>query len=485
MYSSRVTKVVAAFLSVGLACAVPAQFTGPSTSSSAYMLPVMPGALTRSILTVGESVNLKPDGTPYRLCGKVDGMGIYPTGRSTFELLVNHEFSSGEGIVRAHGRNSSFVSRWTIARNLNMPFVYNGRDQIKTTNMQGGSQTIFRLCSADMPSKSSLYNVQTGKGTQQRFFMDGEENGVDGRIFAIGVGGSMDGVCTALPYLGKCSHENEVASPHSGDKTIVLTTDDVGSGGELYVYMGDKRLVGTEVEKAGFVGGKLYGIRVPGNPLENRTTGFTTNTFELVDLGDASTQTGSQIQTASTLNAITGWLKPEDCLWDRYRPGIAYVVTSDRFNSTGSPGRTRVWKLTFNSVTNPTGGTVEMLLDGTEGCQMLDNIEEDMLGNLLLQEDTGGLSHQVRVWHYDMATDQLTVVAQSDPARFATGGASFLTINEETSGIVSAAEVMGPGWFLITLQAHYDLDVELDEGGQIMALYCPLSVPAGFNRAVP
>jgi hypothetical protein len=46
------------------------------------------------------------------------------------------------------------------------------------------------------------------------------------------------------------------------------------------------------------------------------------------------------------------------------------------------------------------------------------------------------------------------VVATFDPERFALGGSHFITDDEESSGIIDAKHVMGPGWFLFDAQVH-------------------------------
>src|SRR5258705_4501233 len=87
---------------------------GPSSSQSPYILRSQPGVVTQAILTVGDSVNLKPDGvTPYRMVGIPDGLGAFDNGDGTFTVLMNHEIASG-GAVRAHRANGAFVSRWII-----------------------------------------------------------------------------------------------------------------------------------------------------------------------------------------------------------------------------------------------------------------------------------------------------------------------------------------------------------------------------------
>jgi hypothetical protein len=89
------------------ACAVSANdITGPSSSASSYVARAVPGVVTKSILTVGDSVNAKPDGTPYRFVGIPDGLGAFDNGNGTFTVLVNHELRAGTGVVRAQLRRS-------------------------------------------------------------------------------------------------------------------------------------------------------------------------------------------------------------------------------------------------------------------------------------------------------------------------------------------------------------------------------------------
>jgi hypothetical protein len=66
------------------------------------------------------------------------------------------------------------------------------------------------------------------------------------------------------------------------------------------------------------------------------------------------------------------------------------------------------------------------------------------------------------------------LVAQHDPARFVTGGPSFLTQDEESSGVIDASGVLGQGWYLLDVQAHYpSSDPALVDGGQYLALHIP------------
>jgi Bacterial protein of unknown function (DUF839) len=333
--------------------------------------------------------------------------------------------------------------------------------------------TIGRLCSADLPAQTAFFDRRSGKGTTARLFMDGEEVGPEGRGFAH----SLEGTSWELPHLGKFSWENSVARPGSGDKTVVVGLDDA-TPGQVYVYVGDKASSGSPVERAGLVGGKLYGIKVAGAALET-AAGIPANTaFSLEPVGaDGSVQnmTGAAIQTASVADGITQFLRPEDGAWDPRRLNDFYFVTT---NAIDSPSR--LWRLRFNDPTDPSaGGTITAVLDGTEGQQMLDNMTIDRRGRVLIQEDPGSnlpagqTDYLAKVWLYDIEDDTLTEIAHHSPARFSPGGSGFLTQDEESSGIIPAP-FLGSRWFLADVQAHFtNSDPELVEGGQLLALRVP------------
>jgi MYXO-CTERM domain-containing protein len=84
-----------------------------------------------------------------------------------------------------------------------------------------------------------------------------------------------------------------------------------------------------------------------------------------------------------------------------------------------------------------------------------------------------------------MASDSMLEIGISDAARFTTGGANYFgTQDEETSGIVDAWDIIGPGWWLLDMQAHYGISGELVEGGQLMAVFIPQTVPTPAGAAL-
>ena len=123
-----------------------------------------------------------------------------------------------------------------------------------------------------------------------------------------------------------------------------------------------------------------------------------------------------------------------------------------------------------------------MVLDGTEGHHMMDNLTITRRGEIFLQEDPGASNYLATIWRYTIATDTLQAVARHDPERFESGRAGFLTNDEESSGIIDASDILGEGWFLLDVQAPYnivdpELDPELVAGGQLLALHVPPGRP--------
>lgn len=458
-----------------------AQVTGPSSSQSPYVLPATgpnaaaPGDVqTVSIFTVGDTIG------GYRMVGIPDGLGAFGNGDGTMTVLMNHELGATSGIARAHGQTGAFVSRWNI--NTGNLLVNSGRDHNTSAadvSIVNGAAQFNRFCSADLAPQSAY---QFGSlGTSSRIFMNGEEAGNEGRAFAHIASGAEMNRTYQLPRLGKFSWENSVASPFAQQKTIVMGTDDT-TPGQVYMYVGNKTDSGNDIERAGLTNGNLYGVRVAGTLDETRAAGAV-GRFDMFNKGDVSNLTGAQIQANSEANNVTEFLRPEDGAWDT-RAGHEndfYFVTTDRFNSATQQGNTRLYRMRFDDITNPeAGGEISLLLDGrTAGPQMMDNICIDSFGRILIQEDIGANDNIGKIWLFDTASQNLALIAEHDTSRFAPGAAGFLTRDEESSGIIDAKDMLGEGWFLLDVQAHYGISGELVEGGQLLAMYVdPAVIPA-------
>jgi hypothetical protein len=115
---------------------------------------------------------------------------------------------------------------------------------------------------------------------------------------------------------------------------------------------------------------------------------------------------------------------------------------------------------------------------------MFDNIAVDNTGHILLQEDVGNNAHIGKIWQYTIGNGELKTVAQHDSLRFKSGAPLFLTQDEESSGIIDASSILGPGMLLSVVQAHYAVPGEFVEGGQLLAMFNPGSVASDYDDRV-
>jgi hypothetical protein len=553
IFNNYITKRIRNFLMIAaLSCGgggvLANDVTGPSSSQSPYLLRAQPGVVTVSLLTVGDSVNLKPDGiTPYRMVGIPDGLGAYDNGDGTCTVVMNHEIGGTMaggvitplGVARAHGNAGAFVSRWTIDKatlqvlevqdlipNATSLFLSNNNPSmgIAHTGYHPGDTTVIqRLCSADLapPTAYAWTDPETGVfyGTDARIFQSGEESG--GFATSVSGGGDLgpesrvdfgrqwnwilsddsripgDQSRTGyeMPHCGLFAWENNVANPLSQRKTITMGMDDTSQpdGGQIYVWVGEKQTTGNVVERAGLVRvggvGNLYVVKVDG--LTPDGTGATNEdrntplngTFSLVNEGDVSGLTLAGLESLSDSSGATQFLRPEDGSWDPNNPSDYYFVTTDRYDQVkdgvGSTiGRSRLHRLRFADIAHPElGGTITCLLNGTEAGNMFDNITVSPRGSVFLQEDVGNQAHNGKIWRYSINKGTLEQVAKHDPARFGDIGVLAtppFNQDEESSGIIPVYDILGEGWFLCDVQAHYNPgDAELVEGGQLVAIHFP------------
>jgi len=477
------------------------QGLAPSTTTEPYLLPTLPGVRTVPILTVGDTIG------SYRMVGIPDGLGAFNSDRHDFTLIMNHELLAANGIARAHGSKGAFVSRWEIDRRTLE--VVKGEDFTPSpskvflwdTAMEKyvpGTTVWERHCSGDLPRPGAFWHQ--GKGTLERIYMNGEEVS-QGRAWARIATGPHTGEAWQLPRFGRMAYENAVASPHSQPKTVVMLTDDGALStaptasafpSEVYVYVGTKTNRGSAIDRAGLTNGNLFGLKISVGGqavveesnefgLGNATSGFVgAGRFSLHDFGDVSSFDALALEEASIAAGVTRFQRPEDGAWDprkRNRDNFYFVTTASLTLNC------RLWHLRFDDVEHPErGGTIEILLKGTEGHGMLDNVTIDRLGRIVMDEDPGNNARVSKVWAYQISTGEFVEVAHHNPKFFdpaQTGTPDFITQDEETSGIIDAAHILGPGWFLLDVQAHkVSADTELVEGGQLLAVFIDPDIAA-------
>ena len=182
-------------------------FLGKSQQTPYLKDTLSSGVTFRTIISANDSAQ-----NGYKMAGIPDGLGAFDNGNGTFTVLMNHEIN-GLGVRRAHGSKGAFVSKWVIRKSdlrvisgsdlMQNAKLWNGSSYTSYTSANNNDQAIARFsrfCSADLPEVTAFYNSNTGKGTQERIFMNGEESGVEGRAMAHIVTGSDAGVSYEVPY---------------------------------------------------------------------------------------------------------------------------------------------------------------------------------------------------------------------------------------------------------------------------------------------
>jgi hypothetical protein len=338
----------------------------------------------------------------------------------------------------------------------------------------------------------------------------------------------------AIWGMGRLNHENSLAIPGYG-KPVLLTGDDafvnVPAQSQIYSYIGaDSDAVwNDEGELWAFVsdtpGYNDYEDFAPGSAVsihghfvqvpKNIATGRNPDGTDLLaaDVGyPPPPNTGWQtsggvgidgpqwvLEHWSDVHDVFQFVRVEDMAYDK-RPGHGnevYVVDSGR-GTTGAPaaGKStngRIWKMVLDP-SDPTQVTsLSILIEGDDNpvktpgeIHQPDNIESTV-NSLLVTEDPGSSQQfnpgetnatTARLMRYDFATGLVSVAARIDqsadegPTDVDAAAAGRLGA-WESSGVIDASAVYGPGAFLLTVQAH-TLWVEKAPGDDDVA---PFGVP--------
>ena len=484
------------------------------------------GVVIDPIISVGDRL-----GNGFLFDSLPDGISFTRSGSGRADLYVNHETS----LVPFPGTLTDFTNSHVdrLAMNQQSGGILSGRDAIPS------SANYQRFC--------SNFLAGPAEGFDRRILFTNEEaTDVVNRqglawpaIPSVGSQPEQAGVVVALDIasgeyrtiygMGRHNHENSVAIP-GYEELVVLSGDDTFSApaSQVYSYIApDSDAVwNDEGELWAFVGEtgyNDYGDLAVGDDI----TGHFTPVPRAVALGD---QTALEIW--SNANNVFQFIRIEDIAYDRNDSHIVYMADTGepraRAWRTGDPPALqtrlvrgssgtnglypngRIFRFVFNADDPTVVDSLSILIDADLGgyanagvIHQPDNLETTA-GSLLIQEDPGGHNQNpaatgypafpgatnARVWRYDLETGDLHQVLEVDQSldgdpRYDVGTAVAGAGGWESSGIIDASSIWGPGWFLLDIQAG-SLILESEpgflgpnavtferEGGQLLRVYIP------------
>ncbi|MGH7519928.1 MAG: alkaline phosphatase PhoX [Gemmatimonadales bacterium] len=438
--------------------------SGPSTSAPAQAYAVVPSASVTPIITTGDGVG----SAGYVFAPIPDGLGAYGEGQDVI-VYANHELGSG-GVRRTDGSQAYQFAR--VSRLVIDPQTLAVKE---ATYVLNGSEQYQRLCSAAF--------IGGEEGFPSGYFFTGEENtggAHDGIQLAIG----RDGVRHELPWLGRFSHENQIAIPGFQEKVVMAGFDDARGQSELYLYVANSE---AEVLNGA---GQLYVFKSGDVAGSGFLSEGQTISGEFVAVQNAGALSSSQLQSAVNALGAFPFVRLEDGDYDHRRgqssknPAIYFVDTgAPTVLCNGAPCDAfgSIYRMEFDR-NSPTGNARLTLLQRSRGPAVEwaspDNIASGKT-SLMVQEDPAHPAFARAQRIYNFRTNSAGGFVDRGQAVVETDNAACLEPTGncwETSGIIDVSAWFGAGAWLFDVQAH-SLPVPsqslVNEGGQLLLLRLP------------
>ncbi len=454
------------------------------------------GTVIDPLVTVGDEID---DG--FIFDSIPDGISFIRHGKGTVELYVNHETSlvpfpivtnSDGSITRFDDFTNSHVDRLVL--NQKSAGVVEADDAIPD------SANYQRFCSNFLAGPEQGFDRRilfTNEEATDLVYREGLAWPVnepsDPRVpEQAGVVVALDvetGEYKTIYGMGRHNHENSVAIP-GYDELVVLSGDDTFSApaSQLYSY------VAPDTDSIWNDTGALYAFKsdvATVNDYGDLTLGGSPVSGTFIPV-PREVATGGQtaLENWSNANNVFQFIRVEDIAYDRNDSNVVYFADTGEPRAIADPATGRLRRGPSGTMgPYPNGRVFRMVLDETNplivdalsvlidadpagpgvpsAMHQPDNLETTA-DSILIQEDPGShnqfaLSNPAgvgaRVWRYDLSDGSMTAVLEVDQALdelagydVDSGGAANRGA-WESSGIIDASSIWGPGWFLIDIQA--------------------------------
>lgn len=474
-------------------------FAGFTTSEPSYIVAPVSGDYDFTpIVTVGDYVPATgAPGSLFTLTGLPDAMGIYKDPVSQENILfVAHEHGGAAlttPIFNGTALKGAYVSRFVLD-------YTGGVVSVASANVAHGellNETTF--VAATPPTSGAAFTrfcsgsfAGPAHGMDRPMFLTNEES-ASGTYDANGAQtvAIIDGKMHMLPDLGRIARETTLVMPRRDALTAVISTEDEGTPSYVYMYVGQKQRRSADVlAKNGLVNGKIYVLGGRDADAGKDESTFTSGTAQMrwIEIVNGASLTSAQLAAQAGALGGFGMVRVEDTEFDPLAPTRTLFVASTGGSGVNRLGR--LYKVNFNPQNPAANATMDVIYNadliitpggsysgalvggsysggdinaGVDFPVSVDNIA--VTGDVIvIQEDRNSPADAV-FSKYARNGGLWTLDRNNNYAAKYQGDFNYAYVNTreggartaglwESSGVIDASALFGPGSFIVNVQAH-------------------------------
>jgi Bacterial protein of unknown function (DUF839) len=454
---------------------------------------------TRAILSANDDVPETGSATGrYRMVGIPDGLGVLRKGK-TVRVYMTHELTQtnvSEPRVGGHKQRGAFASVWTLNKKGEVLSGRRAFDNVYQDNTLVGPTAAADNSTPAFSRWCSAFLATSRVGFDRPIFFANEETGPapPAATATFDPKGSQsvaifDNEAHALSKLGHFPKENTVVMRGTGNRTIILTTEDGPRtpDSQLYLYIGRKdRSSDNALRRNGLDNGKLYVLASDDPQKTNENQLHQGDSFHVSwkEIANADTLTDVQTEAAADAAGAFGFVRIED---GEFTPNkkreFWFDTTGDQQARDESDPTTnelgRLYRLRFDGRDPLKGATLTQtysaddLAASEDGPLSPDNVTVTKRHIFVNEDGTGGgapggtgsrddmeaRNRDGSIWKVPLATagDPSTFTRVGELIGRSEGGRDGIKTTSgiwETSGIVGSRHAFGKNTFLFDVQAH-------------------------------